>query len=114
MTRQIVKRGDVTPDKNSKRSLWRLLYPADSEYDHGAVAGIAEYHHHAEGLPEGPAHAAAEFYYVVEGKGVVRLDGTDHEIERGDSFIIPADIPHSLWSTEPHSLVTFYVALTDS
>ncbi|PYH98270.1 RmlC-like cupin, partial [Aspergillus ellipticus CBS 707.79] len=41
-------------------------------------------------------HAQAEMYYVLEGKGVVTVDGTAYEVGKGAAVFIPGDAEHSV------------------
>jgi mannose-6-phosphate isomerase-like protein (cupin superfamily) len=39
-------------------------------------------------------HATDELYYVIEGRGLIEIDGKDHVIEQGTFILVPANIKH--------------------
>jgi uncharacterized cupin superfamily protein len=56
-----------------------------------------EYHSH---------HYEEEFYYVVSGRGVILMDGVEHEIGPGDFMAFPSpSVPHVLRNPFPEDLV---------
>lgn len=42
---------------------------------------------------------------VLEGECVLNLDGTDHVLKKGDSFIVPPDIVHQIQAIEDFKAV---------
>jgi mannose-6-phosphate isomerase-like protein (cupin superfamily) len=56
----------------------------------------------------------AEIYYVVEGKGIVTLDGVDHPVSAGAAVYIPGDAEHGIRNTGPTPLRFFYAFAVDS
>jgi len=40
------------------------------------------------------------FVYLVDGKAEVTLDGKPHEVNLGESILMPANIPHALKANE--------------
>ncbi len=59
-------------------------------------------------------HEPAEIYHVLEGQGVVRLDGWDHELGVGSSVFIPGDLEHGIRNAGTASLRFFYTFAVDS
>lgn len=50
------------------------------------------------GAAPGPYHVhtnSENVYYLLSGRLLVRLDGEDHELSRGDAAFIPPGVPHS-------------------
>ena len=41
-------------------------------------------------------HPGDHILYVVEGRGLVHVDGEDHGVVRGDSIFVPAELPHGV------------------
>lgn len=41
-----------------------------------------------------PPHATDELYYVIEGSGLIEIDGKNHVIEQGTFILVPANIKH--------------------
>ncbi|WP_020576327.1 cupin domain-containing protein [Actinopolymorpha alba] len=105
---------EVAADENDRRTIWRLLNSSTVPDLTTANAGIVSYRPRPEGAPPaelGGAHDFPEFYYVVSGKGVVAGPDGEATISEGDSFLIQAGTPHSIWSTADEPVTTFYVAL---
>jgi mannose-6-phosphate isomerase-like protein (cupin superfamily) len=59
-------------------------------------------------------HTAAEIYYVVEGNGVVTLDGVDHPVSAGTAVYIPGDAEHGIRNSGQAILRFFYAFAVDS
>ena len=41
-------------------------------------------------------HEQAEIYHVLRGKGVVRIDGMEYDVEKGSMVWIPGDAEHKI------------------
>lgn len=55
----------------------------------------------AEGQTERHYHKVSEeFYYVIEGTGIIELDGDEREITVGDAVLIPAGVWHQIRSSD--------------
>ena len=52
-----------------------------------AGAGPGPYHRHS---------ASENFYLVLDGVVLLRIDGSDHVVRAGDAAVIPAGVPHSI------------------
>jgi mannose-6-phosphate isomerase-like protein (cupin superfamily) len=52
--------------------------------------GETEEHYH---------RASEEIYFFTSGRGRLRLDGDESEIEAGDTVVIPPGTRHKLWNT---------------
>jgi mannose-6-phosphate isomerase-like protein (cupin superfamily) len=50
-----------------------------------------------------------EIYYVVQGRGVLRLDDEPHDVEPGMAVHIPAGVAHQTTNTGEDELCYFYV-----
>lgn len=71
---------------------WRTLINSSSENSRDMVLGIAEFEPQGRLLPH--RHDPAEFYFGLEGSGVVTIDGTPHEIRPGVAIYVPAGAEH--------------------
>lgn len=96
-------RGDVS---------FRVLFSADRTSTSELYTGLAE-------LP--PAgwlgrhrHAAAEVYHVIEGSGVVFLEGAEHPVAAGSAVFIPGNAEHGIRNTGEGVLRFVYAFPTDS
>ena len=58
-------------------------------------------------LPTGAAtdrhyhQASEEFYYLLEGRGLMEIDGEEREVVPGDAILIPAGAWHQIRAIEP-------------
>jgi mannose-6-phosphate isomerase-like protein (cupin superfamily) len=53
-------------------------------------------------------HEPAELYYVLEGEGVLTIDGEEHAVTPGTAAYIPGSAEHGIRSTGPGFLRFFY------
>ncbi|KUJ18879.1 RmlC-like cupin [Mollisia scopiformis] len=54
-------------------------------------------------------HKQAEIYYIISGKGIVRIDEKNYEVEAGSSVFIPGDAEHGVFNLGEEDLKWFYV-----
>lgn len=59
-------------------------------------------------------HAAAEIYFIVEGEGVVTLDGIEHPVCAGTAVHIPGEAEHGIRNCGTTPLRFFYAFAVDS
>ena len=64
--------------------------------DGGYLELVNEFEVPGGGLVDPHSHPTHEFYYVMNGKGIMTIDGEDREISQGDLVYIPPDKVHSL------------------
>jgi quercetin dioxygenase-like cupin family protein len=79
-------------DANSERSLCGWRYRLISEGDEDVQAWA-----HAVDIDGSKAHyhkIGTELYYVVEGEGVLILDGVEHPVTKGSFAHIPPGVVH--------------------
>jgi len=46
---------------------------------------------------------------VVDGAGIITIDGSDYRLETGRQIIMPANIPHAVKAEEPFKMVLIMV-----
>ena len=56
------------------------------------AGGQTERHYH---------EVSEEFYYLLEGAGVMEINGEEREVGPGDTILIPAGAWHQIEATEP-------------
>jgi mannose-6-phosphate isomerase-like protein (cupin superfamily) len=56
------------------------------------AGGATQRHYH---------RAAEEFYFILEGRGVMELDGESREVTSGDAILIPRHAWHQITAREP-------------
>lgn len=87
---QVPLAGGTDPSYGEVR--WRTLINSCAEKSRDMVLGIAEFEPHGRLLPH--RHDPAEFYFGLDGSGVVTIDGTPHEIRAGVAIYVPAGAEH--------------------
>ena len=85
--------------------VWWLIEPREL---HEATRGgflelVSEWEVAGGGLVDPHSHPTHEFYYVMNGKGVMTIDGEDRDISQGDLVYIPPDKVHSLRPVSDHA-----------
>jgi quercetin dioxygenase-like cupin family protein len=91
---------------------WRTLFSGDRSPTNAITAGLAE-------LDPGGwlglhRHVPAEIYYVLEGTGILTLEGIEHQVGPGMAVFIPGDAEHGLRNQGETLLRFVYVFPTDS
>lgn len=95
------------------RLSWFTLISSHITPTDSLSAGVAE-------LPPGGGsriphrHAEAELYFIIEGTGVLTIDGQDTVVGAGTTAFIPGDAAHCLHNTSDSVLRLFYVFPTNS
>ena len=91
---------------------WRTLFSGDATPTNALTAGLAEVE------PNGwlglHRHTPAEVYYVIEGTGVVTIEGMDHNVSAGTALFIPGDAEHGVRNPGTAPLRFVYVFPSDS
>ena len=87
---------------------WYTLFSSDITPTDSMAAGIAEI------VPGGGAlrlhsHAEAEIYYVLEGTGIMSLEGRETVVKAGAAVFIPGDAQHGIRNESGSTLKLFYV-----
>jgi mannose-6-phosphate isomerase-like protein (cupin superfamily) len=87
---------------------WKVIYPEIVPGVKTLTLGIVEVApgHHT------PLHKhnCEEVYYVLSGRGKVRVDNREYEIEEGDAVYIPENTPHCVYNVD-HSKILKYIAV---
>jgi len=101
---------ETWPDEGvAERGLvyWKTLLSADITHSEALTMGIAK-------IPPGEAlhehrHLQAEVYLILQGRGLVRVDGKPQPIAAGAAVFIPTNAPHSCENTGTTDLRFTYV-----
>ncbi len=90
----------VAPDveHNGTVPVWWLVRPRELQE---ATAGgylelVSEFEVAGGGMVDPHHHPTHEFYYVTSGRGIMTIDGEEHEVVQGDLVHIPPEAIHSL------------------
>jgi len=93
--------------------IWRTLLSADRTPTEALTLGVAEVPA-GEEAPRTHRHAAAEAYYILEGAGVVEIEGREHPVEKGSAVFLPGNALHRLRNTGSAALRLVYVFPVDA
>jgi oxalate decarboxylase/phosphoglucose isomerase-like protein (cupin superfamily) len=92
---------------------WKTLVSNDITPSDSMTAGIGELEPGMDSRLEVHAHEQPEIYYLLEGKGVIFLDGGRYELRPGHAVFIPSNARHGIQNTGKGPLRFFYVFPTD-
>ena len=93
---------------------WRTMISAERTHTSAVTVGIAELQPEAEAGNRLHRHSHPEVYYVIEGEGVVEIDGQPHQLRPGSTVFIPGRVPHSLRNSGASVLRILYTFPADS
>ena len=98
---------DMAPtiEHNGTTPVWWLVAPQEmrAQTEGGFLELVSEWEIAGGGAVEAHSHPTHEFYYVMNGKGVMTIDGEDRDISQGDLVYIPPDKVHSLRPVSDHA-----------
>jgi len=104
-------RAESWDDPTRGRLGFRTLFSFEETGTRGLTAGLAEL------APDGRLnvhrHEPAEVYHLLEGEGVVTLDGTEHPVVPGSAVFIPGSSWHGIRNSGPGPLRFYYVLQAD-
>jgi quercetin dioxygenase-like cupin family protein len=100
---QVAERGDVA---------WKTLVSRGQTNSRGLTLGVARLD--PGGVLRRHRHAQDEIYFVVEGTGVVTVDGARHAVRPGAGVFLPGHCAHSIECTGETALRFAYVLAADS
>jgi quercetin dioxygenase-like cupin family protein len=93
------------------RLSFKTLVSGDKTPSDSLVAGVSIVE--AGGALALHSHAQAEIYFVLEGVGMVTIDGVEHEVSPGATLFIPGDARHSVRNPFDATFRFFYVFAAD-
>ncbi len=91
---------------------WRTVFSGDVTPTEALTAGIAELQ--AGGWLGLHRHDPAEIYYVLEGQGLVTLEGTEHRVGPGSAVFIPGNAEHGIRNAGSAALRFLYAFPVDA
>jgi quercetin dioxygenase-like cupin family protein len=103
---------DGWDDPQKGRVAWRTLFSGDQTATDALTCGVAELER--DGWLGLHRHSPAEIYYVLEGRGIVTLEGAEHAVSAGSAVFIPADAEHGIRNTGPGLLRFLYALPVDA
>ena len=98
---------DVEPEveHNGTVPVWYLVHPREMKQltEGGYLELVNEFEVPGGGMVDPHSHPTHEFYYVMNGKGIMTIDGEDRSVAQGDLVYIPPDKVHSLRPVSDHA-----------
>ncbi|KAL4817102.1 RmlC-like cupin domain-containing protein [Aspergillus spinulosporus] len=100
------------PASNNTNNLsWRTLLSTSPPHltpSTNMCAGLASCPPHTGQLSL-HRHSQAEIYYITSGRGIVNIEGFEHEVSAGSVLFIPGDAEHGVVNRGEEALEWFYV-----
>jgi len=91
---------DVAPivEHNGTVPVWWMINSREFKdiTDGGFLELVNEFEVAGGGRVDPHSHPTHEFYYVLNGRGIMTIEGVDREIAQGDLVYIPPDKVHHL------------------
>jgi mannose-6-phosphate isomerase-like protein (cupin superfamily) len=107
ITRAEERPREVWDDPAKGSVAWHTLFSGDITPTDALCAGIAILFPGGNNLPH--RHAEAEIYLILEGEGVLTVDGKESAVATGTAIFIPGNAWHALRNTAATDLKLFYV-----
>jgi len=94
---------DVTPviEHNGTVPVWWLVGPQEMRQatDGGFLELVSEWEVAGGGLVDPHSHPTHEFYYILSGRGIMKIGDEERTVGQGDLVYTPPDTTHSIWPT---------------
>ena len=71
--------------------------------DGGYLELVNEFEVPGGGLVDPHSHPTHEYYYILSGRGIMRIGDEEREVHQGDLVYTPPDTTHSIWPATPHA-----------
>ena len=98
---------DVAPvvEHNGTVPVWWLVKSREMKEltDGGFLELVNEFEVEGGGYVDPHSHPTHEFYYVLNGRGIMTIGDEEREIRQGDLVHIPPDVMHSLKPVSEHA-----------
>lgn len=98
---------DVAPvvEHNGTVPVWWLVGPAEmrAATEGGYLELVSEWEVAGGGVVEAHSHPTHEFYYILAGRGNMKIADEERPVRQGDLVYIPPDATHSIWSASQHA-----------
>ena len=98
---------DVPPtiEHNGTVPVWWLVEPREmlKATEGGFLELVSEFTVDGGGMVDPHSHPTHEFYYILSGRGIMKIGDEEREVTQGDLVYTPPDTTHSIWTTTPHA-----------
>ena len=69
----------------------------------GFLELVSEWEVAGGGIVDPHSHPTHEFYYIISGRGIMKIADEEREVGQGDLIRIPPDVVHSIWPLTANS-----------
>jgi quercetin dioxygenase-like cupin family protein len=85
--------------------VWWLFQPGELKdvTNGGFLELVSEWEVAGGGLVDPHSHPTHEFYYIISGRGIMKIADEEREVGQGDLIRIPPDVVHSIWPLTANS-----------
>jgi quercetin dioxygenase-like cupin family protein len=98
---------DVRPviEHNGTTPVWWLVPPREMQEatDGGFLELVSEWIVEGGGMVDPHSHPTHEFYYIIAGRGIMKIGDEEREVGQGDLVYTPPNITHSIWPASDHA-----------
>ncbi|MFL6239661.1 MAG: cupin domain-containing protein [Actinomycetes bacterium] len=112
---------DVKPtiEHNGTVPVWWLVEPREmfEATKGGHLELVSEFEVSGGGLVDPHSHPTHEFYYIISGRGMMKIGDEEREVQQGDLIYTPPNVTHSIWPQSEHASIralAFAVGTPDS
>ncbi len=92
---------DMAPaiEHNGTTPVWWLVPPQEMRdaTEGGFLELVSEWEVAGGGMVEPHSHPTHEFYYILAGRGIMKIGDEEREVRQGDLVYTPPDTTHSIW-----------------
>lgn len=94
----VVEHGGTVP-------VWWLVLPREMQTatDGGFLELVSEWIVEGGGQVDPHSHPTHEYYYIVSGRGIMKIGDEEREVHQGDLVYTPPDTVHSIWPATPNA-----------
>ena len=98
---------DMAPviEHNGTTPVWWLVPPQElrEATEGGFLELVSEWEVAGGGAVDAHSHPTHEFYYILSGRGIMKIADEEREVGQGDLIRIPPDTVHSIWPLTAHA-----------
>ncbi len=92
---------DMSPviEHNGTTPVWWLVPPQEMRgaTDGGFLELVSEWEIAGGGMVDPHSHPTHEYYYILAGRGIMKIGDEEREVHQGDLVYTPPDTTHSIW-----------------
>ena len=92
---------DMAPtiEHNGTTPVWWLVPPQEmrAATEGGFLELVSEWEIAGGGAVDAHSHPTHEFYYIISGRGIMKIADEEREVRQGDLVYIPPNATHSIW-----------------